>query len=338
MPSRSRSKPHSGFVQTDLLFVAVLGLWLVLSASGLFEWSVGQSVLGFVAVLFAPGYALVSALFPAEKTRADSERPHADSSSGTLGRAVRNDGAVSVTERIVLAVGLSVCIVPFFGIGLAYVTGTIRPSLLLSALGTTTALLAALAVVRRWRVPASKQFSPRIFGHVRGVGTGLRTRSNVAVLLIVGLVVAGAGIGVAALKPDPGEEFTEFYLTTADSGDADGVAGEYPSEITLDGSEQVRVGITNREGEEMSYTVVVLLQALEDGEVQAVQPLDRFSVTVPQGATTNRTHTIGRDDPQMSGEDLRVTYLLYTGSAPSDPEPSTETAYRSVHIWVDVPE
>jgi len=36
----------------------------------------------------------------------------------------------------------------------------------------------------------------------------------------------------------------------------------------------------------------------------------------------------------MTGENLRVQYLLYRGDPPA--EPTQENAYRSLHLWVDV--
>jgi uncharacterized membrane protein len=41
----------------------------------------------------------------------------------------------------------------------------------------------------------------------------------------------------------------------------------------------------------------------------------------------------------MTGEELRLTFLLYRGAAsevPASPDP--DGAYRSVHLWIDVTE
>ena len=38
--------------------------------------------------------------------------------------------------------------------------------------------------------------------------------------------------------------------------------------------------------------------------------------------------------PTLTGERLRLVYLLYRGDAPATP--SAESAYREVHLWVNV--
>jgi uncharacterized membrane protein len=36
----------------------------------------------------------------------------------------------------------------------------------------------------------------------------------------------------------------------------------------------------------------------------------------------------------MTGERLRLVYLLYKGSAP--PTPTVDNSYREVHLWINV--
>jgi len=72
-----------------------------------------RAVLGFPLVLFAPGYVLVSALFPKEDEL---------------------DGI----ERLALSIGLSICVVVFIGLGLNYTPWGIRlKPILLSTTGPT---------------------------------------------------------------------------------------------------------------------------------------------------------------------------------------------------------
>lgn len=318
-----RSRSVIGLGSADLLVSVGIGLWTI--AIGVWDGNgMVSQVLGFPAIVFAPGYAVVAALFP---------RDH-QSNIGAEGI-----NRVSPGERVVLAVGLSVCIVPLVGIGLTFASA-LRSSSFLITVGALTIAATAIAVGRRLSVPEHERFNPRLFAGIRDASAALRASSWLTVVLVIGLVLAGAGIGVAALTTDSGEEFTEFYLTTADPGESDSVAGGYPNELTLDGTEQVRIGVTNREDKQMSYTVVVLLQSIDDEQVQAAQQLDRFSFTAPQGATVTRTHTIGGDSSGslLSGENLRLVYLLYIDSPPSAAELGTDTAYRNVHIWVDIPD
>jgi uncharacterized membrane protein len=38
--------------------------------------------------------------------------------------------------------------------------------------------------------------------------------------------------------------------------------------------------------------------------------------------------------PTLTGQRLRLAYLLYRGSPP--PDPTVENAYREVHLWINV--
>lgn len=318
----------------DLAIVAALGLWSIITAVGPIEGIIGQVPLGLVAVLFAPGYALVAALFPRKRS--------APGSFDTVLERVRDGGEVTLVERVVLALGLSVCIVPLLGLGLDYTAWGIHRGSFQTAIGSTTVLLAGIGLIRRLRVPSRVRFNPRIIAAIRYAAGRARNRVNnpragstVTVLLVVGLVLAGTGIGFAALRVEPGEEFTEFYLVTEDQQTGEYVAGGYPDEIPPGEAGRVQVGIENQEGETLAYTVVVLLQSLgEDGSVTESSTLDTYTVRVRENETVVEPHTIR---PDMEGTYLRVTYLLYRGSPPEDGELTPASAYRDAHLWIDVP-
>jgi uncharacterized membrane protein len=62
------------------------------------------------------------------------------------------------------------------------------------------------------------------------------------------------------------------------------------------------------------------------------QEIDRFSSpAVADNETWQRTHEIR---PTRTGDRLRVQYLLYRGPPPA--EPTAETAYRDLDLWIDV--
>lgn len=50
----------------------------------------------------------------------------------------------------------------------------------------------------------------------------------------------------------------------------------------------------------------------------------------PDGSVTERLTVT----PSIQGDDVRLTILLYADSVPENP--SRDTAYRSVHVWMDV--
>lgn len=333
MSAQSRPRRLLRFVPVDLLLIAALGGWTATATLELGEPAIRTAV-GLLGVLFAPGYALSAALFPRER---------AGGFTGLDGR-IDDAGTVTVVERLVLAVGLSVCLVPLLGIGLSYAPTGVRPAALLAVVGYATVTLVSIAVARRAMVAPENRFNPRFvvslvaaanrLGTRAARGPTIRAESVLSALVIVGLIAAASGIGVAVIGAGEGERFTEFYLVTEDPETGEYVAGGYPEEIGPGASETVHVGITNREGERTDYTVVVLLQRLDEGGVAEQRTLDSFTATLAPGETRREPHRIS---PELTGEELRVTYLLYVGSSPPDERPGADNAYRSVHIWIDVP-
>jgi uncharacterized membrane protein len=78
-----------------------------------------------------------------------------------------------------------------------------------------------------------------------------------------------------------------------------------------------------------------VIQAVEvvnnSTRVLTQQELRRFQPELGHNETWHRQHTVA---PTMTGERLRLTYLLYRGPPPA--EPSADTAYRELHLWVNV--
>lgn len=305
----------------DLLLVGLLGLWHLAAAQGYVGQLSVRAALGLGAVLIAPGYALVSLLFPRR-------------SSGA-GLFEDRGGRISPGERLVLAVGVSVCVVPLLGLGLVLLSVGATTELFQPVIGATTVLLTVAAAGRRLRVPPAERFSPMGWVTSAWSRASLRPASGVGalhVLLVLGLLVSGTGIGYAAMSAERGEQFTEFALVAeSDSGEL--VASEYPSQIPLGSSATVQVTIGNQEGRDLNYTVVVIAQRIENGTVLSTARLDRFRTRVAAGETVTRPHEVS---PSLVGEDVRVSYLLYRGEAPVEANPRPENAYRRTHIWVDV--
>jgi len=155
------------------------------------------------------------------------------------------------------------------------------------------------------------------------------------VLLVCAILLAVGSVAYAVAVPPQGEMFTEFYLLN-ESEDGELVAANYPTEFVVGESQPVVVGIGNHEGESVEYTVVVQLQEVETQGNETVvlerEELDRFSSpAIGDNETWQRTHNIL---PTTTGEQLRLQYLLYRGDAPDSP--TAETAYRDLHLWVNV--
>jgi uncharacterized membrane protein len=277
-----------------------------------------RAVLGFAFVLLAPGYALVAALFPARPT-ADEDAP------GGPARA-----ALSVLSSVVLAAVV--------GGSLSLTVGLGEPTAVV-ALSAVTLLLAGVALSRRRALPPADRFDVPFrswAGTVRTALTETETRGETAmnVLLVVVVVVAAAGVTYATAVPGNQERFTEFYLLTEDA-DGDLVATDYPTEFTVGEPRSQYVGLTNREGETVAYTVVVQLQRVgvtDDGVVvREREELRRFTPEVSADERWLENHTV---TPTMAGDRLRLTYLLYRGAPPATP--TVENANEFAYTWVNV--
>lgn len=283
-------------------------------------------VLGLPFVLFIPGYALISALFPEA-----GEPPTEDD-------AESDRGGIDGIERVALSFGLSIAVVPLLGLALNFTPFGIRLAPVIVTITAFTVGAAAVAVHRRRALPEAERFRVPYREWVAGTREELfepdtTTDAALNVVLALSVVLAVASVGYAVAVPQQGEAFTELYLLTEDD-DGDLVADDYPTEMVVGESESVVVGVGNHEHEPVTYTVLVELQRVAPGNNSTVlekEELDRFTERVAAGDTMNRTQTL---DPTTTGEELRLAFLLYKSSPPA--EPTVENAYRETHLWVNV--
>lgn len=331
--STEPAHPRPVHVPVGLGLTTLLGL-LTLGAPSYGLEGVPRDILGLLTVFFLPGFALVVALFPGFDHR------HSILDPLSYGEAEARESSVSNVERLVLSVGLSLATVPLVGLVLNFTPWLIREDTVLFALGGTTVVLALLAAARWLSVPPERRYRVRVRSGLsrgwvllRSGGTAFEVGVNV--LFVVGLVVASSGIAFAVLAPNDGEQYTELSVLAPDPETGALTADDYPEVVERGQSTELVFGVTNREDRTVDYTVVVVLQDLNGPEgassVQREQTLDRFTRTLQSGESWDQTHEFS---PDMTGEQLRLTYLLYAGDPPA--EPSVENAYRQVHIWVTV--
>jgi len=317
-------------------------------------------VLGLVFVLFAPGYAFIAALFPERGPTIDAEPSETDgdaseggetnlikqvntasaSHAGTVERAdPRRSGSIDVIERVALSFGLSIAITPLIGLVLNFTPFGIRLVPIVLSIGGFTLLASAAAALRRRELPVEERFRVPYRTWAETTRAELfapDTRLDAAlnIVLVVSLLLAVSSVGYAVLVPKSGESFSEFYLLTENEPGAL-VADDYPQNFTVGQGQPLVVGIGNHEHERVDYSVVAELQRVSiqnnSTPVRERQELDRFSRTIPANGSANWTHDV---TPTMTGERLRLTYLLYRGSPPADP--TVENAYRETHLWVNV--
>ncbi|WP_239640682.1 DUF1616 domain-containing protein [Haloferax denitrificans] len=291
-----------------------------------------QALVGLPVLLFLPGYALLLALFPAGSSDGAVEGP-------SFGRFEWQPN-LGLVERLALAFGMSVALLPVVGLSLLWAGVGLAPAPVIAALSAVIVGGLAVGEVRRRRLPEAERFHVPIrrwyADVVRSFDQPSRVDSLLNVALAAAIVLAVASLSYALVAPGTGESYSSLSLLTRDAG-GEFVAADYPEALTVGEQSTLFVSVENDEGEATSYTLVAELQRVErvNGETTVVerQALGSRTETVEDGETWRTRHSFA---PTLTGEDLRLTYYLYEGDAPA--ESSTDTAYRSAYVWVTVTE
>jgi uncharacterized membrane protein len=288
-----------------------------------------RTLLGIPALLFLPGYVLVAIGLPASAARR----------TGAISSRTRRRGSIDLVERVALSFGMSVALLPLYGV----VLGTWWTITLSSVLTSLSVLLLGglgLAAIRRFRLQPEDRFgttlgslSSRTARPITRSTNGLRSASTV--LLIVALVLAVGAMGFAVATPYQSGQSSTLYLVSENESGATVAAG-FPTSLAVDETTTMSVGIENDEERTQAYTVAVELERIApdvgDARVLDSQSVARLHPTVDAGQSWTGSHTV---TPRLAGDGLRLHYYLYRGTSAPE-EPSTATAYRDAYLWVDV--
>lgn len=288
-------------------------------------------VLGLPAILFIPGYMLIFSLFPAKKTLQ----------------------GIDIIERIALSFGLSIAIVPLIGLGLNYTPWGIRLIPILSSLVLFIVVMGCISWVRWSKLPSDERFIIDL--DITFPENESRLDKALTIILAISILISVVALVYVIVIPKTGERFTEFYILGED-----GIADNYPRNMSLDVSETVIVGIVNHEYKLMNYTVEIwaINQSLhynesigenetlyhhmwfvdsQDISLEHV-PIDIEGPWEPQWER-NWSFSINR-----SGT-FKLAFLLFTEQQDSYDkyddhvaiaEEKMTHAYREVHLWVTV--
>ena len=294
-------------------------------------------VLPLVVVL--PGYALVSLLFPARGDSLGGALPF-DWAGGGPDDRTGLDGV----SRLALSVALTAAVVPLVALvaNASSMGLTLAPVVVI--LAATTGALTLFAAVRRLGLPTEERFGLTLapLGRVGWSASGdpFRRASkwdarvpNLA--LVVGVLVLLSSVGYAAVAPPQPPGYTEFRVATDEmTGDTETL---YRNTFPPDETTPLEVLVTNEEGERTNYTVVAVLQRIDEGgegiEVRESAVVGRSSFAVEDGERVRRSVDVR---PSRTGDDLRLVLLLYRGEPPTDP--GADSAYRTLRLDVTVSE
>ncbi len=281
----------------------------VASATILTVLNIGN-LLAVVFVFFVPGYVLVAALFPGSSSEEKTE--------------------VDWPERLALAVGLSVAIQPLLGYVLNFTPWGIRFQ---PVVATTTLFSLGVGYVayrRRMQLPADRRLSLRL-DISRSAWAGFNMLDKAfSVALVAAMVVAAGAFAYVASVPRPGERFTEFYIL-GPGGNASG----YPTNLTVNETGNVIVGVGNHEGEAVSYSVRVDLIEVrvvynatsgvnETMEVSRVT-LSWGNASLPEGQVWTQPYSFRIGSVGL----WKIQFLLFKSG-------DFSSLYRELHLFVRV--
>jgi len=225
-------------VPKELLLLNAVTVLLVLAIT-LFPSSALRFILGVPFLLFAPGYALIAALFPRKKQ-------------------------IDTIERIAYSLGFSIATVPLIGLVLNYTPWGVRLYPVLISIAFFVLAMSAIAWYRWYRLPETERFQVTWRVTVpwkaeKGIDRTLSITLFAVIVIALGTFLYGI------LAPGVGEKFTEFYILGAE-----GKAADYPKELTLGKADSVTVGLINREQTTARYKVMVTLDGEKIGETGEV--------------------------------------------------------------------
>lgn len=339
--------PWSGPMTDHRWWLADVLVALVLTVAGVA--AVRNSPGGLVQVLlalpllvFLPGYALVSVVFPTS-TPAPSALASFDAaraaSPGDRGGTVVGAGAAG---RLGLSVVSSAVIVPLVALAANFSPDGLTLEPILGGVAAVTVGLLLVATGRRLRYPSDERFAMPTFVSPSGIpwsDDSHRFQSNPwnatvpNLVLAVGVFLVASSIGYAAVAAPTPDPYTEFRVGTEDmTGDTRTL---YRSSFPRGRTTPLDVVVTNHEGGRTEYTVVAVLQRIEvtggSVAVRESEVVGERDLSVDAGERRRAAVDV---EPSMDGDDHRLLVLLYRDGAPADV--GAGNAYRTLRLDVTV--
>lgn len=284
------------------LGAALLGLLLVLLVLLLETWLVWLApvrlVLGFIYLLYVPGYCLHVALFP------------------------RHDDLDGL-ERFGLSLGLSVAVLPILALVLNALPSGLSFAALLIGHVLLTILLGAAAIWQRARLSADTRYAPVLAPRPRQWWAG-RTRPerrSYQLLGLGGVLLLILIAGTFATRPAPAP--TELYMLGAA-----GKAEDYPRLVQVGMDQTTPIGIVNHTDQPQHYRLEVWATWAWEPDAWWTQLAVQDGITLAAGEqrlipVTWRT--------TWDADDVQVYFRLYLADAPPDAPP-----HRELLLWLDV--
>ena len=295
----------------DLLACALMAAILILLIAFVPD-SLARQVLGLVFVLFLPGYAATAALFP------ENEQ-------------------IDMIERLALSFGLSIAIIPLIGLGLNFTPWGIRLDPILASVSAFIVAASAVGWYRRMSLPEDERFEIVLEFEFDWKAMPMADRIltiGIAVMLIASVVV----IAWAITTPRTGERFTQLAILGPN-----GMATDYPRNLTIGEEASVLLSVKSYEGQSMDYTIVLVLTNVTEWNFTVDETAVDWQSTQTLEPHSGVSQAFTLDDQEYYNQtvDFTVTssgiwklqVLLYV-----EGQEFTQDSYREVHLWLDVVE
>lgn len=302
----------------DLILVIILSL-ITLVVVGLSEISPEDSALkplldacrilfGIPFLIFLPGYALVSALWP-QKSIEDADNIDNDTDENVI---KSKEEGISNLERIALSFGLSIAIIALTGLGLNYTPWGITLTSIIISLGALILIIVGIAWFRRSKLNQEERFVVRVEFLPPRFNTLSSTDKVMVILIIFSIIIGGGVLAYVATNP-PQEQFTELYLL-----DVNGTTENYPTNLSVDEEGTIIIGVVCHERQATDYDILIRLVS-EDGSFRI---LDEYYFSLDDEEEWSQTYSFSVDEGGTFK--LVVDLFLHDEDMP----------YLTNHLWI----
>ena len=223
----------------EYVLIVSLSLLLLISVS-FSNLAVIRTILGLPNTLLIPGYLLTAALFP----KADD---------------------LDVLDRVALSMGLSIIIVPLFGMLQNYMSLGIRLFPMMFSVTFLNIVLAVLGWNIRKRLPEEERFVITFKVNFAEWQRWLKENKLIRGALLITSLILVIIVLYMLFCPKTGSRFTEFYITGQD-----GIAAGYPEKLQAGDYGVIRACVINHEQQKAVYKMEIRV----DGDIiQTIGPI-----------------------------------------------------------------
>lgn len=228
----------------DILIVISCSIIAFVCIMLLPDGNIMRVIFGIPILVFFPGYAVVSVLWP-EKYVGSKQRKTTD---GSEGHGIKD---IDTIERIAFSIGISIAIIPIIGLALNYLWSlTIVP--IASSLLIVTLTFSMFGWYRRSLIHENNRYDiDFVFSSKPLFGEMEKTEMTVITLLVICIIISGSILAYLVITPNESGKYTEFYML-----DQNRTYADIPAYLTINETAKVIIGITSHEQEMVDYTLV----------------------------------------------------------------------------------